>query len=254
MELVSLAGVILGGLVLYFGVAKGGGIGVFLNFDAFVIVVGGTLASIMIGTPWQNIVRASRACVSIFLSMDRTSPADILSVMVELSKTAHKSGFASIMNESKKYRIKFLNRAVKLASSGIDSENLRKVLEKEVIESRESQNEAANIFRTMGVFSPMFGLVGTIVGIIRLLDQLTNVEAIGPSMAIAIVTTFYGIFLANLFYVPIANKIRLKSIEETIKNEMITEGLLAIKAGDVPYVIKNHLESFVDRRIEVKVA
>ena len=252
MDILSIAGIGLGIFILYFGISSGGGVETFLNPNAFLIVLGGTFASIMIGTPIRHVMGAIREVCTLFFSREKHSPADIVLLMINLSRKAHKYGLASIRSEGKKLRIKFLDRAIRIASSGMQNETIRKVLEKEIIETREHQKEAANIFRTMGMFAPMFGLVGTVVGIIKLLGHLTQIETIGPSMALAITTTFYGIFFANLVFIPISSKLRLKSQEQTIIKEMIMEGILSIKAGEIPYVIKSHLQAFVDKNIEVK--
>lgn len=252
MDLLSIAGIGLGFLILYFGISSGGGAATFLNPNAFLIVLGGTFASILIGTPGSHILRALKELYRLYFKKDRHSLVEIVLLMIEASRKAHKFGFASIRNEGKKSGIKFLDRAIKLSQSGMDKERIRRILEREIIESREIQKEAANIFRTMGMFAPMFGLVGTVVGIIKLLGQLSQVETIGPSMALAITTTFYGIFFANLVFIPISSKLRLKSQEDTLKKEMIMEGVLAIRDGEIPYVIKHHLQAFVDKTIETK--
>jgi chemotaxis protein MotA len=249
MDPVGIIGILLGIVVLYFGVAEGGGLGVFLNFNAALIVLGGTLAATMIGTPKQHFFKAFKEIFALFSVKDKTTPADTVHMMINLSRKAHKYGLGALQSEGRKHNNPFLERAMKLALSGMEGEFIRRILEKEIIESREGQTEAANMFRTMGMFAPMFGLIGTIVGIIRLLEQLSNVEAIGPSMAVAIVTTFYGIFLSNLIFIPVSSKLRLKTQEDTLKKEMIMEGVLSIRNGDIPYMIKHHLQSFLDKQI-----
>jgi len=248
--LLSFAGIGLGAAILYWGISSGAGMSTFLDPKSFLIVLGGTFASIMIGTPWSHVTRALKEAGSIYISKKRLTPAETVLLMINISRKAHKYGLAMIKNEGKKAGNKFLDRAIKMALSGMNSDYLRRVLEKEIIESRHAQMESSNIFRTMGMFSPMFGLVGTVVGIIKLLSQLTSVEAIGPSMALAITTTFYGIFFSNLVFIPTSSKLRLRCHEDTLIKEMLMEGVIAIKDGELPYVIKSQLQSFVHKNIE----
>ncbi|MCX5726816.1 MAG: MotA/TolQ/ExbB proton channel family protein [Candidatus Saganbacteria bacterium] len=237
MDFVTILGFILGATVIYFGVSSTGVSTVFLNLPSFLIVFGGTVASAMIGTPHQQLFTAVRAGGALIFSHKNHSQKDAVSLITRLSKKSIQNGIFSLQGEAKKSKDSFLSKAVRLVVSGMDQESIRKMLEKEVIEMRSRHRETANIFRTMGMYAPMFGLLGTILGIIQLLRNLSDPAAIGPSMALAIVTTFYGILLANLVFIPLSSKLRIKSQEEVLYKEMIIEGMLGIQAGEMPYNI-----------------
>ena len=244
MDLISIAGIILGATILIAGVYTTGVLPVFLQWQAIVIVFGGTLASTMIGTPRRQLFTCGRAALAL-VTGHKHQPSKAISTITSLSKKSLQNGIFSLQGEVKKLKDSFLEKAVKLVVSGMDSDTIRKILEKEVIEMRSRHKDTANIIRTMGMYSPMFGLLGTILGIIQLLRHFKDPSSIGPSMALSIVSTFYGIFLANMVFIPLASKLRLQSQDEVLYKEMLLEGMLGIQAGEMPYTIEKYLQSFM---------
>ena len=142
-------------------------------------------------------------------------------------------------------RVPVSSRAATAALEYNDSNFVRQVLEQEINQNVDDMNEVTNVYRTMGIMSPMFGLLGTLIGIVEVLKDLANPESVGPAMAVAITSAFYGILFANVVCVPIAGKMRAKVWMEVRMKSMILEGILEIMKGSVPLVVERRLQSFL---------
>ena len=134
----------------------------------------------------------------------------------------------------------FLQKGILLIVDGTDPELVKNIMETELAFLEERHKEGQSIFETMGTLAPAFGLIGTIIGLINMLKQLDNPSAIGPGMAVALVTTFYGAMFANLIFIPIAGKLKVRSREEVLIKEVMIEGMLSIQAGENPRIIEEN--------------
>jgi chemotaxis protein MotA len=138
----------------------------------------------------------------------------------------------------------FLERAATAALEYSDSKFVRQVLEQEINQAFDDINEVANIYRTMGVLAPMFGLLGTLIGIIAVLKEISNPEAVGPAMAVAITSAFYGILFANIVCVPVAGKLRSRALAQIRIKSMVLEGIMEIMKGSLPMVVERRLQAY----------
>ena len=139
----------------------------------------------------------------------------------------------------------FLQKGIRLVVDGTDPETVRQILDIEVTFLEERHQSGQQVFEFMGQVAPAFGMVGTLVGLIIMLGHLDEPSMIGPAMAVALITTFYGVVLSNLVFLPIAGKLRVKSAEEVLLREMMIEGILSIQAGENPHIVEQKLESFL---------
>src|SRR5690606_11457007 len=147
----------------------------------------------------------------------------------------------------------FLKKGIRLVVDGADPELVRSVLETELAFQQDRHRMGQSIFSTMAALSPAFGMIGTLIGLIQMLGELDNPDAIGPGLAVALTTTFYGALLAYLFLNPIAGKLRLASEEETLCREMAIEGVLSIQAGDNPRIVYEKLWAFLPASMRERV-
>ncbi|HBB66238.1 MAG TPA: hypothetical protein DCZ93_02840 [Elusimicrobia bacterium] len=216
-----------------------------LNMHGVVVVLGGTLVATLINTPLQHITRAVRELGWVFRGNDGTSPEKIIPVLVNLAEQVHMRGITALKETDPGVGRGFLNRAATAALEYNDPDFVRQVLEQEINQGVDDMNEVANIYRTMGVMAPMFGLLGTLIGIIGVLKDLANPESVGPAMAVAITSAFYGIFLSNMVFGPIAGKMRAKVWIEVRVKSMILDGILEIMKGSVPIMVERRLQSYL---------
>lgn len=246
MDIMTLIGFSLAAAVMAWGIITSGVGALFLNAHGIVLVIGGTLAATIVNTSFSGFMSGVRAFAVIFRSPDYPSIEDCVKVLVQLSDTAHKQGgIMALQNVDPGFARGFLRRAVSVAMVSGESRETRAMLEEEVRRRRLAVNEDSNFYRTMAVLSPMFGLIGTLFGIIETLTNISDPTAIGRSMAVAISSAFYGIALSNFFFVPVANKIRLRAIEETAGLQLIIEGVMDIMAGKTPHLVEMHLRGYL---------
>lgn len=216
-----------------------------LNTHAVAVVIGGTMVATIINTPLKFVVKAVSDLGWIFREGEEARPEKLIPVIVSLAEQSRMRGIVALKEADASIAAGFLNRAATAALEYNDYKFVRQVLEQEINQNVEDKNEIANVYRTMGVMAPMFGLLGTLIGIIGVLKDLANPESVGPAMAVAITSAFYGIFFANMICVPIAGKMRAKVWMEVRLKSMIMEGILDIMKGEMPLVIERRLQSYL---------
>jgi len=221
---------------------------VLFNLHAVLLVIGGTLIATMINTPKKYFLKAIKAFSLVFISGEYEDIYPAINHIVELSEKARKNGLKSLKEADEKIANGFLKRACDAVVEYGDQNFVKNILEKEINQSFDELNEVSNVYRTMSLLSPMFGLIGTLIGIIGVLKDLSNPAAVGPAMAIAITSAFYGILLSNLLFVPAAGKIRAKAIMRLKLKEMILEGVLEIMKGSIPLMIERRMKTYAEDR------
>jgi chemotaxis protein MotA len=219
---------------------------VLFNFHAVLLVIGGTLIATMINTPKKYFLKAIKAFSLVFISGEYEDIYPAINHIVELSEKARKNGLKTLKEADENIANGFLKRACDAVVEYGDQNFVKNILEKEINQSFEELNEVSNVYRTMSLLSPMFGLIGTLIGIIGVLKDLSNPAAVGPAMAIAITSAFYGILLSNLLFVPVAGKIRAKAIMRLKLKEMILDGIIEIMKGSVPIMIERRMKTYVE--------
>lgn len=245
MDIMTLVGFLIGGAVVSWGIFSSGIGDKLLDIHGIIIVLGGTLAAMVINTSYKRFVAGLKALVDIFSAPRMPAVEEAVRMMVSMAETAQKQGgVMALSNTDPAFAKGFLKRAVGVAMISAESRETRNILEEEIRLRRLEVTEDSNFFRTAGVLSPMFGLIGTLFGIIQTLSNISDPTTIGTSMAVAISSAFFGIALSNLFFVPVANKIRLRAMEETLILQLILEGLIDIMSGKTPHLIDMHLRGY----------
>lgn len=245
MDITTILGVAGAAGLIFAGFAGGQISSSLVNMHGVVVVLGGTLAATFINTPLKYISRAVFELGWIFRENDEALPEKLIPVLVGLAEQSRLRGLAALKEADTRAAKGFLNRAATAALEYNDYNFVRQVLEQEINQSVDDMNEVASVYRTMGVMAPMFGLLGTLIGIIGVLKDLGNPESVGPAMAVAITSAFYGIFLSNMVCGPIAGKMRAKAWMEVRMKSMILEGILEIMKGSMPLVVERRLQAYL---------
>jgi chemotaxis protein MotA len=237
-------GLVIGVSIVYWAVlAKGGDATIFTNVVALLIAVGGTFAATTLSSSRVTAVHAGSALKRIFLT-GSARPKDVAAELVQLARRAKLQGFASIDPQAVAIQDPFLVKGLQLVVDGVAPERIEELMRLESEILSEKRAAAERTFRLMGTYSPMFGLVGTLIGLIQMLKGLTDPRAIGQGMSVALMATFYGVLLAGLFFLPLAGKIRTLDLDEKLQRDQIVAGLLAIRIGENPEYIRETLEVF----------
>lgn len=244
MDISTLIGIIAGmGLVLW-GIMSTGQLGWFWSFSSALIVVGGTIAATFVAYPLNKVLETFKVVKKAFSNTD-FKPGTIINEIIDLANVARREGLLALEEAVEQIQDEFLNKGVMLIVDGTDPELVKNILETELSFLEERHGQGQGLFDMMGTLAPAFGMIGTLIGLVVMLAQLDDPSTIGPSMAVALITTFYGSLMANLIFIPIAKKLKIKSREEVLLKEIMIEGLLSIQAGENPRIIEEKLKAFL---------
>lgn len=244
MDLATIIGIVVGMGFVIGGIMADGSIMDFWDIASVLIVIGGTVAATLVAYPLSNVMETFKIAAKAFKSQEE-DPYEIIVQINALANIARKEGLLALEEASEDIDEEFLKKGAMLIVDGTDPELVRNLLETELSFVEERHGMGQGILETMGSFAPAFGMVGTLIGLINMLQKLDDPSSIGPSMGVALITTFYGSLLANLFFIPMANKLKLKSREEILRKEIMVEGLLSIQAGENPRIIEEKLKAFL---------
>lgn len=246
MNLSVWLGAGLGAALLVWGGMGAEGAGAIINLHGLSVVLGGTATALLIATPFRPLLGAARAGLNLFLPDRFPTPEAAVAEMVRLSQAAQEGGgLLSLQGESPAYANGFVQRAVAVAITCGDTNETRRLLEEEIRQRRIHRNEDGNVYRTASLLSPMFGILGTLVGMIQVLSKLSDPSKVGPAMALALSSAFVGIAIANALCIPVAGQLRLVAMRETLVYTIILEGILQITLGRSPAVIELRLRGLV---------
>ncbi|MDR0549700.1 MAG: MotA/TolQ/ExbB proton channel family protein [Deltaproteobacteria bacterium] len=244
MDVATIIGILSSVGLLVVSINMGVGIFAFLDLPSFLIVVGGTACATMINYPLRDCLNTVAIVKNVFVTRTVTM-SDLIAGFIAFSAKARKEGLLSLENDIADVSDEFLQKGLQLTVDGLEPSAIVEILETEIAFQESRHRLGADIFQAMGAFAPAFGMLGTLIGLISMLQQMDDPSAIGPAMSVALVTTFYGAILANVVFVPISGKLRARSQAETLVKELIVQGILALCRGDNPRIIEQKLHAFI---------
>ena len=225
-------------------ISMGGGIQLFINIPALMIVVGGTLGATMINYPVKDVLGVFKV-VKKALFAKKISVTQLIKRFVDFAKKSRKEGILALEGDIKDVSDEFLRKGVQLAIDGLEPQEIGEILETEIDFVRSRHQLGAEIFTSMGTYSPALGMIGTLIGLVQMLQTMDDASKIGPAMAVALLTTFYGSIMANIVCLPIAGKLRTRSKEEVLTKEMAIQGIASLSNGDNPRILEQKLQAFI---------
>lgn len=247
MDIASLLGIILGFLMLAFGIiynAGVGNIGHYLDPASAVITFGGAFTATLSSVSLQNFIAGLKSFALVFKA-PAFDTVEMIQKIIDLSNIARKEGLLSLEESAAELDEPFLKKGVLLIVDGTDPELVRGIMETELENIESRHKDLIGFWDTLGSMGPAWGMIGTLVGLVEMLYNMSDAAAIGPSMAVALITTLYGSLLANWICIPISNKLKASNGVEVMQKEIMIEGLLSIQAGENPRVIEEKLKSFL---------
>jgi chemotaxis protein MotA len=245
MDILTLLGLLIGiGGILAGNALEGGHLSSILQLTAFLIVVGGTTGAILVHTPLDTFLYALKSVVKVFVPPKRDGRGTIEKI-VNWSQIARKEGLLGLEPLVEAESDPYTRKALQLLVDGTEPETLRAILEVE-LEAREARDmAAAKVFEGMGGYSPTIGIIGAVLGLIHVMENLSDPSKLGAGIAVAFVATIYGVGLANLILIPIGNKLKAHAQRETQLRAMIIEGLVSISHGENPRHIESKLQGYL---------
>jgi len=244
MDLSTIIGITSGSLLLLVSILLGGSLGSFINVPSLMIVVGGTAAATLINFPMSDFLGVIKVVKNAFMKKGST-PEEVIRILIGYAETARRDGLLALEKDVKEVTDPFLRTGMELAIDGMDLEKIDAMLSMEVDLVSERHARGQEMFKQMAKYAPAFGMMGTLIGLIQMLKNVNDPSSIGPGMAVALLTTFYGTLIANLICLPLAGKLETISKNELLVKGLTLEGIKAIQVGDSPRLVERKLVTFL---------
>jgi chemotaxis protein MotA len=246
MDIATIIGIVSGIALLLGAIMMGSGLGTFIDIPSVLVTIGGSVAAMFIAYPLDRVIGSIQIATKAFFS-SKHSPEETIERIVGLAVKARKESIIAL--EREEINEPFLAKGIQLVVDGTAPALVRSILKTEIGFMKQRHTTGQRFFKTLGAMGPAFGMIGTLIGLVQMLQNLNDPASIGPAMAIALLTTFYGALLANLIAIPIAEKLAGRSAEEVLMMEVIIEGVLAILEGDNPMIVRSKLEAFLSPKL-----
>ncbi len=243
MEITTLIGLVGGLVLIIFGIGFGE-IGAFIDRDSIFIVVGGVITAAITSNGMDDLKRLPKVIGMAFKKVEFNTQA-MINEIIDLANMARKDGLLALDSKSNEIENPFLKKGIMLVVDGTDPDIIRNIMETQIMCMEERHNSNIGMLFGMSALAPAFGMIGTLIGLIKMLGNLSDADALGPGMAVALVTTFYGSLIANWIFTPLANKLKGFTAVEVQYDALILEGILSIQAGENPRIIEEKLNSFL---------
>lgn len=247
MDIASLGGIIIGIAMVFFGIISNGGIaafGSFVDFPSVLITVGGSVSSVLTAHKMPDFIAGFKS-ISLPFKNKIMDPAETIKKIIELANVGRKEGLLALEEATNDIEDDFLKKGVMLVVDGTDPELVRGILETDLVCLEGRHKKVITFWEKWAEMGPAWGMIGTLVGLVIMLNNMADASSIGPAMSTALLTTLYGSLIANWLCIPIAGKLKVDNDMEMVIREITIEGLLSIQAGENPRVIEEKLKSFL---------
>ena len=245
MDIASLIGLIMGFLMLVYGIISNhADIMTYLNFPSAIITFGGALFATMLSYSMQDFLNSMKGIRLIFKTSSMNT-SEMIKSIIDLSNVARKEGLLSLEEAAADLDEPFLKKGILLIVDGTDPDLVRGIMETELVSIEARHKTVISFWEALASMGPAWGMIGTLVGLVNMLNNMSDPSKIGGDMAVALITTLYGSVLANWLCTPVAGKLKAQNAQEMQLKEIMVEGLLSIQAGENPRVIEEKLKSFL---------
>lgn len=240
-------GITIGFIMIMFGIISSGGMGGFAGFvqgSSVLIVLGGLVAALLVNFNIEQIKTTKNVIQEVF-KRNEHNLAELIELFERLSDRARREGLLALENELEEVNDPYIRKGVLLAIDGIEPEVINDIMNAEIDAMEDRHYRGRLIVEKAGEYAPAWGMIGTLIGLILMLQNLEDPTTLGPSMAVALLTTFYGSVMANLVFTPMAGKLETKTSEEVFIKQVIIEGVIGVQSGQNPRILKEKLSAFL---------
>jgi len=244
MDVATIIGVFVAFGMVFMGIISGSPLTLFVDIPSVMITIGGTFGIIFINYPLRDVFGVFGVIRNVFFTQHREVHS-LIPTFVDFASRARREGILALESLAEELRDPFFKQGLELVIDGLEPQAIREILETEIDHIERRHTRGADILNSLGTFAPAMGMLGTLIGLIQMLQSMSDPSTIGPSMAVALITTFYGSIMANLIALPMAGKLTMRSREEVVEKGMIIEGIMSISAGDNPRIVERKLHSFL---------
>ena len=253
LDMMTVIGIVGGFVLITISIYLGGQADMFWNIPSILITIGGSIAALLVSYDVErikNMINITRQAFS-STAMD---PYELIAMFGDLAKKARREGLLALEDDMGRMDDPFYQKGIQMMVDALDPELIRDILETDIEHMQYRHEIGAGVYKTWGALAPAFGMIGTLIGLIGMLAQLDDPSKLGPAMAVALVTTFYGAIMANLVLIPMATKLELRSQEEVLAKSIIMEGIIAIQSGMNPRILEEKLKAFLPPDLKAEAA
>ena len=244
MDLATIIGIVVAFGMVLMGIVAGGPLSLFINVPSLMIVIGGTLGVVFINYPLKDVLSVAGVIKNVFFAQTHDAQT-LIPTFVDFATRARREGILALESAAGELDDPFFKQGLELVIDGLEPQSIRDILETETEYVEPRHQKGADILNSMGAFAPAMGMIGTLIGLVQMLQSMSDPSSIGPAMAVALLTTFYGSMLANLIALPMAGKLSTRSKEEALVKGMVIEGIMSISAGDNPRIVERKLHAYL---------
>jgi chemotaxis protein MotA len=244
MDLATIMGVFMAFALIGWAIMAGGSPEAFVDIPSVMIVIGGSIAATMAAVPGARL----KKIVSVFtkaIKHKAQAPDKLIADLVSYAEVARRDGILSLETMCKEIEDPFIVRGIQMAVDGTDPELIEQIMTTELDNLIERHEAGRSMLATIGKYSPAFGMIGTLIGLVAMLANMDDPSSIGGGMAVALLTTMYGAILANVLFLPLADKLGSRSAEEVLLKTIIIKGVMSIQSGDNPRIVEQKLKTFL---------
>jgi chemotaxis protein MotA len=246
MDIATSLGLLAGAIVVCTVILMGGDLAMFVNEHAAIVIFGGAFAATLIRFPLSSILHGMPLGMKFAFTMRRMSQRELVDEIAGIADVARKQGPVGL--EKVEVEDPFLGKGIRYVADGYDTDFIRDNLERDRDNFLTHLDEGQKIYRAIGDCAPAFGMIGTLIGMVQMFANMTDPSKLGPFMAGALLATFYGAAVANLFCLPIADKLHLKLVDEEINRTLIIDGILMIREGKSPALVREMLLAYLPEK------
>lgn len=252
-DLLTPIGITLGFIMIMLAITTKGGNGAasFFDISSIFIVIGGLIASLLINFKMEHLKLTTKVFKEAFRKNDQQLP-ELIQLFVRLSERARREGILALENELDEVDDSFIKKGILLTVDGIEPDTIIDIMNAEITAMEERHYRGRTILEKCGEYAPAWGMIGTLVGLVLMLTTLDDPATLGPSMAVALLTTLYGTVLANLVFIPMASKLENKTEEEVFLKQIIIEGVIGVQSGQNPRILEEKLSAFLANDTSLK--
>jgi chemotaxis protein MotA len=247
MDIFSVLGFVIGIGFILMSIITSGSITAFIDIPSILVVLGGTAGSLLVSSKGKNIKQFFKL-VNLVSKENKVSEMQLIESFSEYVMKARREGLLALENSIQDIEDSFIKDGMMMVIDGMEPEVIKRTLSLKVKGILERHKNNRGIFDTGAALAPAFGMIGTLIGLVNMLKNLSDPSTIGPQMSVALITTFYGSLLANVFFMPVSKKLKIKTSEEIFQKEMVIEALLSLQAGENPAVMRRKLLAYVDEK------
>ncbi|MEW5800589.1 MAG: flagellar motor protein [bacterium] len=250
MDIATVIGIVFAFALVVVAMVMGGSVLIFIDIPSILITVGGTIGVSLMHYPLGDVMSVIKVVKHTFFQK-KHDPQELIKKIIEMANMARKEGLLALQNTAKSLEDPFMRVGIQALVDGLEPDAIRDILSTDVDQMDDRHSHGAELLTSMAGYAPAMGLIGTLIGLVQMLQNLNDPSKIGPGMAVALLTTFYGALMANMIFLPLSGKLKTRGAEESQYRQIALEGIISISGGANPRIIEQKLHAFLPPKMRI---